>query len=261
VDDVQISVVIPTLNEAENLPELMDRLQASLRRRRYEVLIVDDGSVDGTVAVCAALAMRHPLRLLRRTGAEDGLAGAVIAAFQRARGKYLVVMDGDLQHPPEAIGAMLIPLEHEQADFVIGCRHLAGASIDAAWPVRRRIASRLARWLARPIAGPLRDPMSGFFAIRQSVYASARALAPVGYKIALELLCKRAFGRVCEVPIHFGTRRHGTSKLSLGQSVSFLRHLARLYAWRYFGFRVAPTPSGRVVEVAHGDFQTARRAA
>src|SRR5258708_22695325 len=98
---IELSVVVPALNEAENLPFLVQRIGAALRGRAYEVLVIDDGSTDRTPEVCAQLRERYPVFLHVRPQAKDGLSGAVIYGMTRARGEYLVVMDAGLQHPPE----------------------------------------------------------------------------------------------------------------------------------------------------------------
>lgn len=227
--DVEISVVIPTLNEAANVPRLVERLAAALRGRSYEVLIVDDGSRDGTIGVCKGLQRDFPLRLLMRVEPSDGLSGAVLHGLSRAGGELLVVMDADLQHPPERVPDLLGPLTSGDADFVLGSRYVPGGSTDDAWGVLRWANSKVATLLARPFVGPTRDPMSGFFALRRETFARAGRLNPVGYKVALELICKCGVRRVREVPIRFGLRGAGESKLTLRQQVYYLDHLSRLY--------------------------------
>ena len=230
---VDISIVVPALNEAENLPALLERIDATLRGRTYEVLIVDDGSRDDTSAVCRRLAATYPLELLVRSVPVGGLSGAVLLGLSRATGEYLVVMDADLQHPPERIPDLLSPLASGQADFVLGSRYVPGGSTDSQWGPLRRINSRVATWLARPFAGGARDPMSGFFALSRQTYRRAEQLDPVGYKIALELMCKCRARRVAEVPIHFALRGAGASKLTVRQQLRYLDHLGRLYDFCY----------------------------
>ena len=230
---IGVSVVVPALNEAANLPLLMEGIERALAGREYEVLVVDDGSRDATVAVCAALAARYPLFLHVRPRAEGGLSGAVMFGLRRARGRFLVVMDADLQHPPQRIPQLLAPLERAEADFVIGSRYVAGGSIASRWGMVRRANSRVATWLARPLAGRTRDPMSGFFALTRTTLARGRQINPLGYKIALELMCKCGARRVAEVPIHFDSRRHGASKLTVRQQLKYLQHVWRLYDFRF----------------------------
>jgi dolichol-phosphate mannosyltransferase len=226
---VELSVVVPTLNEAANLPFLVQRIGAALRGRAYEVLVIDDGSSDDTPGVCGRLRQRYPIFLHVRREARDGLSGAVVYGMSRARGEYLVVMDADLQHPPEQIPELVDPLERGEAEFVIGSRYVEGGRTDERWGPLRRVNSALATVLSRPLAGPTRDPMSGFFALRTETFLRAQTLRPVGYKIALELLCKCRVRRVREVPIRFGLRQTGRSKLTVRQRLNFLDHLSRLY--------------------------------
>lgn len=227
--DLDISIVIPALNEAGNLPSLLQRIHCVLSDYRYEVLVVDDASQDGTPAVCIELQRIYPLRLLIRPHPTDGLSGAVLYGLARARGRFLVVMDADLQHPAEQIPDLLEPLSRGEADFVLGSRYVAGGTTDGKWGLLRQLNSRAATLLARPFAGPTRDPMSGFFALSREVYRRGGGFNPIGYKIALELMCKCRVPRVCEVPIRFGVRDAGESKLTLTQQVRYLDHLSRLY--------------------------------
>jgi dolichol-phosphate mannosyltransferase len=229
VEPTQITVILPTLNEAENLPLVAPRIAAALVGRSYEILIVDDGSRDDTAAVCRKLAGEFPLRLHVRTEPKDGLSGAVLEGMRLANGEMFVVMDADLQHPPEKLPELLAPLDSGEADFVLGSRYVPGGSTQDSWGPVRRLNSRIATFLSRPFAGQTHDPMSGFFALRRETWQRAKRLTPLGYKVGLELMCKC---RVCaprEVPIHFSTRTHGESKLTLTQQFKYLEHLSRLY--------------------------------
>lgn len=234
-----VSVIVPTLNEARNLPELVPQVAQALRAFSFEILILDDQSTDDTTAVCAQLATRFPLRLISRAP-ENGLSGAVLAGMRQAEGDVLVVMDADLQHPPASLPDLIRPLLDNSADFVLGSRYVCGGSTREGWTMFRRLNSRVATALARPIAGNTHDPMSGFFALRRGTFKSARHLTPLGYKIALELMCKCdiARERIVEIPIEFGTRVAGESKLSVRQQFKYLEHLSRLYD--YFFPRLAP---------------------
>jgi dolichol-phosphate mannosyltransferase len=226
---IEVSIVVPALNESANLPSLLERIDCALAGRAYEVLIVDDGSRDGTHEVCQQLSRRFPVQLHVRQEPTNGLSGAVLYGLALTRGEYLVVMDADLQHPPEQLPDLLDPLMRGAAEFVLGSRYVAGGSTEGEWGVLRRVNSWIATLLARPFAGHTHDPMSGFFALSRTTYLRANRLNPIGYKIALELMCKCRVRQVCEVPIHFGTRQAGESKLSMTQQVRYLDHLSRLY--------------------------------
>jgi dolichol-phosphate mannosyltransferase len=229
----EVSVIVPTINESENLPALMERISAALSGVEFEVLIVDDNSQDATPAVCAELARRYPLKLMVRTQPTNGLSGAVLHGMAAARGKFLCVMDADLQHPAEKLPELLRPLQSGEADFVLGSRYMPGGSTDGEWGFFRKINSQTATLLARPFAGKATDPMAGFFALRRETYQGARNLTPLGYKIALELMCKCRVQNVREIPIHFGMRLKGESKLTLKQQFRYLEHLSRLYDFTF----------------------------
>lgn len=202
--------------------------------RSYEVVIVDDNSRDDTRAVCATLSRSYPLTLHVREHPKDGLSGAVLTGFGIARGQILIVMDADLQHPPETLPHLITPLERDEADFVLGSRYAPGGSVEERWGFFRRWNSKVATLLARPFAGQhTTDPMSGFFALRRATLDGARRLTPLGYKIGLELMCKCRVKRVKEVPIQFKTRARGKSKLTFKQQFKYLEHLSRLYDFTF----------------------------
>lgn len=232
----RVSVVVPTFREAANIQELVERIERAVPDS--EIIIVDDNSNDGTDRVVRSLE-RSSVRLHVRT-TERGLSSAVIAGCTLARAPFTVVMDADLSHPPESIPAMIAELERG-ADFVIGSRYTAGGSTDAAWTLFRRVNSLSATLLARPLT-KLSDPMSGFFAMRSADFRATRDLNPIGYKIALEMLVKGPFRVHREVPIHFADRKRGESKLSLKEQIRYVRHLARLYRFKFLGSRTVSTP-------------------
>ncbi|MBI5094164.1 MAG: glycosyltransferase family 2 protein [Candidatus Hydrogenedentes bacterium] len=225
-----VSVVVPTYHEAENLPQLIDRLDRVRREHNLtlELLIMDDNSRDGTEELVAA--RNEPwVRLVVRT-ANRGLSPSVVDGLMLAQNDFVLVMDADLSHPPEKIPEMLDALSGG-ADFVIGSRYAPGGSTDAEWGVFRWLNSKVATLLARPLTS-VKDPMSGFFALRRERYQDAW-LNAVGYKIGLELLVKCHCEKVAEVPIHFTDRKLGQSKLSLREQLRYLQHLRRLFMFKY----------------------------
>jgi dolichol-phosphate mannosyltransferase len=130
---------------------------------------------------------------------------------------------------PELIG----PVEKGEEQFTLGSRYIPGGATEGEWGLFRKINSLVATWLAKPLAGTVRDPMSGFFALKRSTYLSATRLTPLGYKIALELICKARVPHVKEVPILFGLREKGESKMNLKQQFKYLEHLSRLYDFTF----------------------------
>lgn len=166
-----------------------------------------------------------------RRGVPPGLAVSVIDGFRLARFDLLVVMDADLSHPPERILDLLAALLDGGIDIALGSRYAPGGRIERGWGLRRAANSRIATWLARPLVR-CADPMAGFFALRRQALPDLDTLAPIGYKIALELIVRGCL-RVGEVPIDFADRRLGTSKMGWREQVNTLRHLGRLYACRF----------------------------
>jgi len=227
------SIIVPTFREAANITGLVERVFSATSKAgvEAELIIVDDDSNDGTAELADSLSREHAVRLIVRRN-ERGLASAVLAGFAEAKFDCLVVLDADMQHPPERIPELLRKLVEEGHDFVIGTRYGAGGAIEGRWPALRRAGSRLATWLARPLA-PLSDPMSGFFAIRRECWHRARGLDPLGYKIGLELYVKSGCARPGEVPIRFAARTAGKSKLGPRPVVEYLRHLRKLYRFRF----------------------------
>ena len=230
---LKLSVIIPTFREISNLEAMAVAIDTVLVKQGipYEVIFVDDNSQDGSEELGARLAQRLPVRMIVRHE-EKGLATAVLEGLDVARGEFVLVMDADLSHPAERIPDMLAKLESGAHDFVVGSRYVAGGSLDPSWTWFRHLNSKVATLLALPLAR-VRDPMSGFFAFRRAAMPERRLLSPIGYKIGLELLVKGEFKKPGEVPIHFADRVHGYSKLSWKEQVRYLRHLRRLYQFRF----------------------------
>ncbi len=225
-----LSIIVPAYREAENLPELLDRLgKVRANGIDLEVLIMDDNSRDGSEEAVAALGLPW-VRFVVRTE-NRGLSPAVIDGFKLAAGATILVMDADLSHPPEKIPEMLAALDGG-ADLVIGSRYVPGASTAEDWGLFRWINSRIATLLSRPFTR-VSDPMSGFFAFRRALLGTAAPFNAVGYKIGLEVIVKGRCGRCAEVPIHFDQRHRGESKLSLREQLLYLRHLRRLAMFKF----------------------------
>ena len=255
----RLSVVVPTRNEEDTVGPLLEGLAAVLPAHQTEVIVVDDSS-DATPQALADSATRCPLPvslLHRPAGARHGgLSTAVIAGVRGARGDWVLVMDADLQHPPE-VAAMLarIAMRHD-VDIVVGTRYAgSGSSADGLAGHGRTLASNWATRLAKS-AFPRRlamvsDPLSGLFAFQRAAVNLDR-LKPVGFKILLEILVRNPVARVAEVSYCFAPRHAGRSKASMRQGLIFLRHLARLRLARMARqLREGPrTHAGRVAQAA-----------
>ncbi len=239
-----LSVVIPTYNEAGNLPVLLERVAGVLSAAgvAHEMIVVDDDSPDGTWRVAASLRTRYPqVRVIRRTSGEKGLAPAVVEGWAAARGELLGVMDADLQHPPEVLARLLEAFADLSVDLAIASRYTPrggsrGLNLIRKWLSRG--ASNLAQAVLPPDAHGVTDPMSGFFMLRRRVVEGAE-LRPTGYKILLEVLARGRYRRVADIPFQFGRRLRGESKLGAAVMRDYLQQLWHL-AW-------APTGFGRFV--------------
>lgn len=220
----EVSLIIPTYNERENLPVLVKRISDSLAGYEYEVVVVDDNSLDGTGQLADELSKEYPVRVIHRAG-KDGLASAVVDGYKLAEGEILGVLDADLQHPPEKIPLLLNKIRNGK-DIAIASRYVKDGGIGK-WGLRRRVISRGSLILAHlvfPKIRQIKDPLSGFFLIRRSVVNGTK-LNPVGYKILLEILVRGRYGNVVEVPYVFQDRNAGKSNLNIKEQINYLQHL------------------------------------
>lgn len=220
--DRRVTVVVPTYNEAANLPRLVQRLFA-LPLTELTVLVVDDDSPDGTGAIAEELGLEHGgrVQVLHRSG-KQGLGRAYVAGLTRALSdgaEFIVQMDADLSHPPEAIPGMLGTLLSTAAGLVIGSRYVPGGELDEAWPLYRRILSGGANLYVHAVLGVrLRDLTAGF-----KIW-DAQALRDIdlsrvvsdGYSFQVEMhyLAVQLKRPLIEVPIRFEERTEGASKMT-----------------------------------------------
>lgn len=233
VDPIALSVIVPTFNEQDNVAELVRRLGVALDGHGAEVIFVDD-STDETPQVITQVAHTAPLpvRLIHRpAGQRDGgLGGAVLVGLRASTAPWCVVMDGDLQHPPELVPALVARGIEEGADVVVASRYIDGGDAGGLSGTVRHLVSKGSTILTRAMF-PRRlrdctDPMTGFFALHpRSV--DLNGLHPRGFKILLEILARQDL-RVREESFVFGERFAGESKASLGQGLHFLHQLASL---------------------------------
>src|SRR3954471_16633200 len=228
-----LSVIVPTRDEAGNVATLLERLDTALPDFPVEIVFVDD-SDDTTPAEVAEAGARcaREVGLIHRPAEArpDGLGGAVLEGLYAARGAWVCVMDGDLQHPPEVIADLLAEVDRTDADLVVASRRVPHGDADGL-PWLRAAVSRFSTSAARRLFGrrleDVSDPMSGFFVVRRSSL-DLEQLHPHGFKILLEILVRTPDLRVREVPFHFGERHAGHSKATVAEGLRFLRLLWRL---------------------------------
>jgi dolichol-phosphate mannosyltransferase len=223
----ELTLVIPTFNERENVPVLLERLSATLVGIAWEVVFVDDDSPDGTADLLRSLARRHPnVRCLHRIG-RRGLASACVEGVMSSAAPYVAIMDADLQHDESLLPKMFEALRGERLDIVVGSRFSGGGNVTSMSDLRIRL-SGVANHLARLVVkAELSDPMSGFFMLRRPVFdAAVRRLSAQGFKILVDLFASSpkplAFK---ELGFTFRERRHGESKLDSLVAIEYLQLL------------------------------------
>jgi dolichol-phosphate mannosyltransferase len=220
----QLSVVVPTFNERDNVATLFRRLETALAGVAWEAIFVDDNSPDGTWDVVRGLARQdNRVRCIRRIG-RRGLAGACIEGILASSAPCAAVIDADLQHDETQLPKMLALLQAGNVDLVIGSRYIEGGSADS-FNKQRAGASAFATEVAkRVLRVKIADPMSGFFMIRRDRFEQlAPQLSTQGFKILLDIVAS-AHGelRVTEIPYSFSSRLHGESKLDSMVALDFL---------------------------------------
>jgi dolichol-phosphate mannosyltransferase len=250
-----MTVIVPTLNERASIDPLFSLLAAHVPGA--SVIIADDNSSDGTPDAVRALIQRDDisdrlgncLLLDRRVAAWRGLTASVLDGCRACRTEYLVVMDADLQHPPEILPELYRRLK-DGADVVVACRESVGGKFSRFRELISRVATELARFRLRRAGIEVSDPLSGYFAVRTADISAAAEKAmnrfqPSGYKVLFDYLklapelhhitgkglstlpcaSPRSFLRVDEVMFCFGKRLYGESKLGISHIVDFLRSL------------------------------------
>ncbi len=228
-----VSIILPTKNEQGNIPALFAQIEQALGGSDIEVIVVDD-SDDKTAEIASEAGERMPysVRVIRRDENErrGGLSSAVVAGTRSARGRWVCVMDADLQHPPEVVGELLDRAESDDADLVVASRYCSNGSSSGFGHVRAFVSRAVTRsaclLFPRRLQG-ITDPMSGFFLFRRESVDLDR-LQPQGFKILLEILATHQSLRRDEVPFQFGTRNAGDSKASMRQGTIYLSQLVRL---------------------------------
>jgi dolichol-phosphate mannosyltransferase len=250
---MSVAVVVPTFNEADNVEELLGRLSGALAHLTATIVIVDDGDDDLPQRV-ARMQPQSPLTVcvLRRGEPVGRLGGAVLEGVRRTSSDVVVVCDGDLQHPPELIGAMVEQLV--DSDVVVASRYMGGGSAQGLSGMLRHVISRGSVALSKTVfprrLGDCSDPMSGFFAFRRDA-VSIELLRPRGYKILLEIIARSGPLRVVELPFVFGERVFGVSHATASEGLRFLRQLLALRSAAYWG-ALRPKPVAPLPEVRSG---------
>ena len=221
---VELSIIIPVLNERDNLVPMVERLSAALSDIKWEVIFVDDASRDGSREELIQLSQSNTrVRFLTRIG-RQGLSSAAIEGLLSSSASCLAVMDGDLQHDETLLPVMMSKLRDEGYDLAMGSRFAEGAEVGEFSSLRQKMSNLGNRFAQRVIKADLTDPLSGFFMIRRDVFEeNAHRLSGTGFKILIDILASSPHPlKVAELPFVFGQRQHGESKLDSLVIVEFL---------------------------------------
>lgn len=232
----QVSIIIPTYNESQNILKILKSIQDNLpNNTKTQTIVVDDNSPDGTGKLVEEYLenvkklANHTIEVIHRK-TKDGLSSAILKGIQFATGNTIVVMDSDLSHPASLLPKMIDALKHPKCDIVIASRYVNGGSI-VGWTRKRKFLSRLATFIAkRGLGVGAKDPMSGFFAFKKPVIQGL-SFDAIGYKMLLEILVKAKNAKVLEIPYTFTNREFGKSKLDSKTIFDYLKAVWKLYRY------------------------------
>jgi len=224
-----LSLVIPTYNEKENLPKLVEGISKACKGMKIRIVVVDDNSPDGTGNVAESLKRKYKdFYILHRIG-KKGLGSAILDGFEKCSGDIVGVIDADLSHPPKIIPKMIEALKDK--DMVIASRYVKGGGTHESWSPFRKLVSKSAILLIRPLTD-VKDPMSGFFLVKKSLINKTK-LEPTSCKICLEILVKCKIKNFEEIPYTFINRKKGRSKIMNTKDISrYVIHVIKLYVFK-----------------------------
>jgi dolichol-phosphate mannosyltransferase len=232
----QISIIIPTYNESENIIKILRTIEEILPRNiSTQAIVVDDNSPDGTGKLVEdylknVKKMAHYTIEIIHRKAKDGLGSAILNGIQQAKGDTIVVMDSDFSHPPQIIPKLVESIKKYQYDIAVASRYIKGGKIQG-WSVKRKFMSKFATLIAKKGLGiHTKDPMSGFFAFKRNIIKGLNIDA-IGYKILLEILVKTKNVNIKEIPYTFQDRELGSSKLSIKTIFDYYRSVWKLYRY------------------------------
>ena len=232
----QISIIIPTYNESENIIKILRSIGEILPKNiPTQAIVVDDNSPDGTGKIVEDYLKNvkkiadYTIEIIHRK-AKDGLGSAILKGIQQAKGDTIVVMDSDFSHPPQIIPKLIDSIKKYQYDIAVASRYIKGGKIQG-WSLKRKIMSKFATLIAKKGLGiDTKDPMSGFFAFKRNIIKGLNIDA-IGYKILLEILVKTRDVNIKEIPYTFQDRELGSSKLSIKTIFDYYRSVWKLYRY------------------------------
>ena len=232
----QISIIIPTYNESQNILQILKSIKDNLPKNFVtQAIVVDDNSPDGTGKLVEDYLKNikkmadYTIEIIHRK-AKDGLGSAILKGIQHAKGDTIVVMDCDFSHPPQIIPKLIESIKKYQYDIAVASRYIKGGKIQG-WSFKRKTMSKFATLIAKKGLGiDTHDPMSGFFAFKRNIIKGLNIDA-IGYKFLLEILVKTKDVNIKEIPYTFQNRELGSSKLSIRTIFDYYRSVWKLYRY------------------------------
>jgi len=232
----QISIIIPTYNESQNIINILKSIGSNLPKDILtQAIIVDDNSPDGTGKIVEDYLRNlkkkadYTIEIIHRK-AKAGLGSAILSGIKQAKGDTIVVMDSDFSHPPQIIPKLIESVKKYQYDIAVASRYIKGGNIKG-WTLKRKIMSKFATMIAKKGLGiDAKDPMSGFFAFKKNIIKELNIDA-IGYKILLEILVKTKNVTITEIPYTFQDRELGSSKLNFKTILDYYKSVWKLYRY------------------------------
>jgi len=234
--NTEVSIVIPTYNESENIQGILHMIKEHLpKNTTVEAIVVDDNSPDGTGKIAEDYfkslkeKTRYTISVINRK-TKEGLSSAILKGVEQAKGKIVIVMDSDFSHPPQLIPKLVDVLKQSKTDIVVASRYLNGGAIQG-WSLKRKILSKIGTVIAKKGLGIKQsDPMSGFFAFNKDIIKGINFDA-IGYKLLLEMIVKVKDVSIKEIPYTFLDRQNGKSKLGIKTILEFTHAVWNLYRY------------------------------
>ncbi|KER06461.1 Undecaprenyl-phosphate 4-deoxy-4-formamido-L-arabinose transferase protein [Marine Group I thaumarchaeote SCGC AAA799-E16] len=235
-ENEQVSIIIPTYNESENILKILHSIREILPKNiPTQTIVVDDNSPDGTGMLVEDYLKQvkkmadNTIEVIHRK-TKDGLGSAILKGIQHAKGDTIVVMDCDFSHPPQIIPKLLESIKKYQCDIAVASRYIKGGQIQG-WSLKRKMMSKFATLIAKKGLGiRTKDPMSGFFAFKRNVI-DGLSIDAIGYKILLEILVKTKNVSIKEIPYTFQDRELGSSKLTIKTILEYYKSVLKLYRY------------------------------
>lgn len=236
VRNTEVSIVIPTYNESENIQGILHMIKEYLpKNTTVEAIVVDDNSPDGTGKIAEDYfkslkeKTRYTISVINRK-TKEGLSSAILKGVEQAKGKIVIVMDSDFSHPPQLIPKLVDVLKQSKTDIVVASRYLNGGTIQG-WSLKRKMLSKIGTIIAKKGLGIKQsDPMSGFFAFNKDIIKGINFDA-IGYKFLLEMIVKVKDVSIKEIPYTFLDRQNGKSKLGIKTILEFTHAVWNLYRY------------------------------